>query len=227
MSKGRILVIDDDNDILEFIRYNLAREGYRVTCVTNGEQALVRAMTEEYDLLLLDLLLPGKDGLSVLRELKQTKKKSPPVIIISAKGEDSEIATGLQAGADDYITKPFNIRIMLVKIKKILRGRNHANDQSADMITVRDIGINPSTYQVFIEGTEIPVSITEFKILHFLATRPGRILSRRQIISHVHGSDHAITDRSVDVHIASLRKKLGAAGEYIETVRSEGYRFKE
>lgn len=228
MAKERILVVDDEEDILELVRYNLAKEGFQVTCVTSGELALVKAHDEHPDLILLDLMLPGLDGLDVCRSLKRDlSSREIPIIMLTAKGEDADIVSGLELGADDYITKPFSPRVLLARIKAVLRRRKHEEIDETALLKIHNLTIDPVRHQVLVNNIPMILTATEFRILHFLAKRPGWVFSRDQIINAVKGEDYPVTERSVDVQIVGLRKKLGKAGSCIETVRGVGYRFKE
>lgn len=228
MAKERVLVIDDEEDILELVRYNLAKEGYRVQCVTSGEEALLRAREANPDVILLDLMLPGRDGLDVCRDLRASSSgASAAIIMLTAKGEDADVVTGLELGADDYITKPFSPRVLLARIRAVLRRKQQVAVDDSAVVKVRELTIDPARHEVLVKGNLVVLTATEFRILHFLSRRPGWVFSRDQIISAVKGDDYPVTDRSVDVQIAGLRKKLGRAGNLIETVRGVGYRFKE
>jgi two-component system, OmpR family, alkaline phosphatase synthesis response regulator PhoP len=228
MAKEKILVVDDEEDILELVRYNLAKEGYRVHCVTSGEEALQTAKEENPDVILLDLMLPGRDGLDVCRDLRSpTSSPSAAIIMLTAKGEDADIVAGLELGADDYITKPFSPRVLLARIKAVLRRKKRVEIDETALVKIRELTIDPARHEVTVGDKPVVLTATEFRILHFLSRRPGWVFSRDQIISAVKGDDYPVTDRSVDVQIAGLRKKLGRAGNLIETVRGVGYRFKE
>lgn len=228
MSKEKILVIDDEEDILELVRYNLVKNGYRVTCATSAEQGIEKLREETPHIILLDLMLPGMDGLDMCRKLKNDAATANiPIIMITAKGEDADIVTGLELGADDYITKPFSPRVLLARIRVLLR-RNRQDDlDETSVLKIHDIVVNPVRHEVLIKGDPLILTATEFGILHFMARRPGWVFSRDQIISAVKGDDYPVTERSVDVQIVGLRKKLGDSGDLIETVRGVGYRFKE
>ena len=227
MAKEKILVVDDEEDILELVRYNLSKERYRVSSALSGEIALQKAREERPDLILLDLMLPGLDGLTVCRELKRDPlTSSTPIVMLTAKGEEADIVVGLELGADDYIVKPFSPRVLEARIKAVLRRREHDDAEDAS-INIHDLSIYPARHEVLLEGVPITLTSTEFRILHFLARRPGWVFSREKIINAVKGEDYAVTDRSVDVQIVGLRKKLGPAGECIQTVRGVGYKFKE
>ena len=228
MAKANILAVDDEEDILELISFNLRKEGYSVTCVTSGEDALRSARKTLPDLTILDLLLPGLDGLEVCRRLKTDPKTSHiPIIMLTAKTEEADIVTGLELGADDYVTKPFSPRVLLARVKAVLRRKAGEPTGETEVIKVHDLVIDPGRHEVLARGKPVLLTVTEFRILHFLARRPGWVFSRCQIVDAAMGDDVVVTDRSVDVHVASLRKKLGTCGAYVETVRGVGYRLKD
>ena len=228
MSKEKILVVDDEEDILELVRYNLAREGYTVICAASGEAALKTAASDPLDLIILDLMLPGIDGLEVARRLRQNSgTKDTPIVMLTAKGEEADIVTGLELGADDYVTKPFSPRILIARIKAVIRRRSGMTEVESEVLTVRELSIHTGRRHVTANGRSLDLTYTEFQVLHFLARRPGWVFTRFQIVDAVRGDDYPVTDRSVDVQIVGLRKKLGPLGKYIETVRGVGYRFME
>lgn len=228
MSKEKILVVDDEEDILELVRFNLAREGYDTLCAASGEKALKIARTETLDLIVLDLMLPGIDGLEVMKQLRADEKKAHvPVIMLTAKGEEADIVTGLELGADDYITKPFSPRVLIARIRALFRRRQTDLVNDASEIRVHDLVIHTGRRSVAAAGQTVDLTYSEFQILCFLARRPGWVFTRSQIVDAVRGSDYPVTDRSVDVQIVGLRKKLGSCGRYVETVRGVGYRFTE
>ena len=228
MAREKILVVDDEEDILELVRYNLTKENLVVTCVTSGEEALACLQKGTYDVILLDLMLPGRDGLDTCRILKNNPETAQiPVIMITAKSEDTDVVLGLELGADDYVTKPFSPRVLLARIKAILRRNQLENQDDKAIIRLHEMVINPTRHEVRVGGSFVTLTATEFSILHFLAKRPGWVFTREQIIDFVKGSDYPVTDRSVDVQVVGLRKKLGEAGDLIETVRGVGYRFRE
>ncbi|NQT86145.1 response regulator [bacterium] len=228
MPKAHILAVDDEEDILELVAYNLMKDGYRVSCVTSGEAALAAAQTRPPDLILLDLMLPGVDGLEVCRLLKRDPATAHiPVVMLTAKGEESDIVAGLELGADDYVTKPFSPRVLAARVKAVLRrGAEQAPEDTA-VLRVHDIEICPGRHETLVAGQAVDLTHTEFRLLQFLARRPGWVFTRNQIIDAVHGVGYPVTDRSVDVQVVGLRKKLGESGELIETVRGVGYRFKD
>ena len=228
MPKESILAVDDEEDILELLRYNLAKEGYRVTCVASGEEAVKAGKSILPDLILLDLLLPGIDGLEVCRLLKgEARTRNIPIIMLTAKGEEADIVTGLELGADDYLTKPFSPRVLLARIRAALRRRATAPPGETALLKVHQLVIDPGRHEVMLEDRPLDLTVTEFRLLHLLARRPGWVFTRSQIVNGVHGDDYPVSDRSVDVQVVSLRKKLGPYGKYLETVRGVGYRFKE
>jgi two-component system phosphate regulon response regulator PhoB len=228
MAKERILVVDDEEDILELVRFHLTREGYQLALASSGEEALKKAGRETFDLVVLDLMLPGLDGLEVAKALKSdAKTKTLPIIMLTAKGEDADIVTGLEIGADDYITKPFSPRVLTARVKAVLRRRSRAAVEDTKVITAHELEIDPGRRSVTAGGAALDLTFTEFQLLCVLARRPGWVFTRSQIVDAVRGSDYPVTDRSVDVQVVGLRKKLGSYGSYIETVRGVGYRFRE
>lgn len=227
MDKPTILVVDDEEDIVALVELNLAREDYKVLACGTGEQALEIAHSKLPDLMILDLMLPGIDGLEVCRRLKNHPKTMQiPIIILSAKGEEADIVAGLELGADDYITKPFNGKVLVARVRRVLR-KSIAPIGEKATIRVHDITIDPARREVLVGNKPVELTFTEFNILHILARRPGLVFTRYQIVDAIRGSDYVVTDRAVDVQIVSLRKKLGGCGEYIETVRGVGYRFRD
>ncbi len=210
MSKERILVVDDEEDILELVRYNLAREGYQVTGALTGEDALNKARSETFDLIVLDLMLPGIDGLEVAKRLKNSPKtEQVPIVMLSAKGEEADIVTGLELGADDYITKPFSPRVMIARVRTALRRKASKPQDETAVIHIFELEIHPGRRSVLAAGKPVDLTFTEFQVLYLLARRPGWVFTRSMIVDAVHGDDYPVTDRSVDVQIVGLRKKLG------------------
>ncbi|MEW6358477.1 MAG: response regulator transcription factor [Planctomycetota bacterium] len=228
MAKQGILVVEDEEDILELVTYNLSKEGYQVRGAVSGEEGLKAVRSNPPDLVVLDLMLPGMDGLQVCKRLKADPRLAQiPVVMLTAKGEEADIMTGLELGADDYITKPFSPKVLIARIRAVLRRRTKTPPDEGETIRVRDLVIHPGRHEVLINEKPVELAATEFRILHFLARSPGWVFTRYQIVNAVHGEDYPVTDRSVDVQVSGLRKKLGPAGKYIETVRGVGYRFKE
>lgn len=228
MARESILVVEDEADIRELIRYNLAKDGYTVRCAGSGEEALHSASQEPPALILLDLMLPGMDGFEVCRRLKQSPATAViPIIMLTARGEDTDIVSGLELGADDYVTKPFRPQVLLARIRNVLRRKPRAAAAAQpDTIEIHELQIDARRFEVSLSGVRLVLTRTEFGILQLLAANPGQVFTRDQIVDRVHGEDYPVTPRSVDVQIVSLRKKLQPA-DYIETVRSVGYRFKE
>ncbi len=228
--KEQILIIEDEEDILALVHYNLIKAGYRVECAASGEEGFKKAVNLGPELVLLDLMLPGIDGLEVCRRLRaEPRTESTPVIMMTAKGEEADIVRGLEIGADDYVTKPFSPQVLLARVKAVLRRQEAARrptDEEAP-IQVRELVIHPGRNEVFVDGERAELTFTEFRVLRLLAGRPGWVFTRNQIVDAVRGEGYAVTDRAVDVQIVGLRKKLGACGAYIETVRGVGYRFKD
>jgi len=225
--KESIVVIDDEEDIRELIEYNLAKEGYQISCAVSGEEGLelVRRLTP--DIVILDLMLPGVDGLEVCRRLKSDPAlKVIPIIMVSARGEEPDVVSGLELGADDYISKPFSPRVLLARVKSVLRRGKVGPVDTQAIVRVEGISVNPQRREVVIDDQLVEFTNTEFKLLHFLMRQPGMVFTRDQIVEGVHGDDYPVTDRSVDVQVAGLRKKLLDYGTYIETVRGVGYRFR-
>ena len=227
MAKAKILIIEDEQDIIELLRYNLEREGYQITAEATSEAALERLSQEQPELILLDLMLPGIDGLETCRLIKQdSKTKNIPIIMLTAKSEESDILVGLQLGADDYVTKPFSPKVLLARIKTVLR-RGIVKFNTDE---IRDFGllkINIPKHKITYSSHPIELTTIEFNILEFLSRHPGRVFTRDQIMDRVWKEGKFIVDRAVDVHIRGLRKKLGDAAQWIETIRGVGYRFKE
>lgn len=230
MSKGLIYVVDDEEDILDLVDYNLKKEGFEVERFISGEGILEEVKRNQPDLILLDLMLPGVDGLEVCKIVKKDSiYANIPIIMLTAKGEESDIVTGLELGADDYIPKPFSPKVLIARVKAVLRRNLPSTPQKAKghVISAHEIVIHPGRHEVRVDGQRIELTYTEFSLLHFLAGRPGWVFTRYQIVDALRGEDYPVTERAIDVQIVGLRKKLGKAGKYIETVRGVGYRFRE
>lgn len=228
MPKTNILVVEDEGDIRELIRYNLAKEGFEVSLAETGERALTQLKNGRPDLILLDLMLPEVSGMEVCRRIRQSdEQRDIPIVMVTARGEEVDIIAGLESGADDYITKPFSPKVLLARIRAVLR--RQARDEAADdtELVRGTLRIHAGRHEVFVGSERVDLTKTEFRVLSYLARRPGWVFTRSQIVDAVHGEGYPVTDRSVDVQIVSLRKKLGEAGNLIETVRGVGYRFKE
>jgi two-component system phosphate regulon response regulator PhoB len=226
--KEKILVVDDEKDILELIDYNLSKNGYRVKTVVSGEEALDLIKENDYDLIILDLMLPGVDGFDICKIIKADKHKSHiPIVMVTAKADEADKVAGLEIGADHYVTKPFSPRELLAIVKATLRRKPVKQEEEKTVIERGDLKIHVGRHEVTIKGQLIDLTHLEFRILLALAKKPGWVMTRYQIVDNTRGEGIAVTDRSVDVHIVSLRKKLGEFGDYIETVRGVGYKFKE
>ncbi len=227
VARETILIVEDEEDILELVNHNLTREGYRVLGSGSGEEGLKMASSHLPHLIVLDILLPDLDGREICRILKNdTKTRHIPILMLTAKGEESDIVTGLELGADDYMTKPFSPRVLIARIRSILR-RKVKKSEDEEVVRIHELTINPGRHEILLDGKSIELTRTEFQILYYLARHPGWVFSRYDIINGVKGEDVIVTDRSVDVQIASLRKKLGPASRYVETVRGFGYRLRE
>ena len=228
MARELILVVDDEEDILELVRYNLEKEGFSVACVLSGEDALSEAKKRLPSLIVLDLMLPGIDGFEVCRRLKgEPSTASIPIVMLTAKGENADIVAGLELGADDYATKPFSPKVLVARIRNVIRRKKRERAAPEEGIEIRGISIDPGRRRVLVRGKVADLTATEFSLLFHLAARPGWVFTRGQLIDAVRGCDYPVTERSIDVQIAGLRKKLGVSGREIETVHGVGYRFKE
>lgn len=224
----RILIVDDEEDILGLIDFHSRQQGYKTITSPSGETALKLARNEQPDLLILDLMLPGIGGLDVCRLLKSDESTSHiPIIMLTAKGEEADIVKGLEMGADDYVTKPFSPKVLMARVKSVIRRKDEAQKSGSETYTYREIYIDNGRRKVIINESEVILTYSEFEILKFLVHHPGWVFTRNDIVDNVHGDNYPVTDRSVDVQIVGLRKKLGAAGKYIETVRGVGYRMQE
>ncbi len=231
MKKPHVLIVEDEGDISEILAYALSREGFEIHVCTDGTAGLSEARRHMPDLVLLDLMLPGLDGTEICRRLKSDDAtKAMAVIMVSAKGEESDIVLGLGLGADDYIVKPFSPKELVARVKAVLRrvsGEGEMTHDSGKKIVLGDLVIDPSRHRVTVGDAEVPLTATEFRILHFLAAKPGRVFSRDQILTGALGPHSMALDRSIDVHIRSIRSKLGEHRSLVETVRGVGYRFTE
>lgn len=230
MARSHILVVEDEEDIQHIVRYNLEKEGYVVSCSPSAEHALHCVRTTPPDVVVLDLMLPGMDGLefcSLLR--KDPKTEHTPILMLTAKGEESDVVAGLELGADDYVTKPFSPKVLTARIRAVLRRRSKrtASLSEKSVLVVHDIAIDRQRHLVTVGDHPVELTFTEFRILEYLALHPGWVFTRYQIVDAVRGEDYSVTDRSVDVHVASLRRKLGTARSCVQTVRGVGYRLKE
>jgi len=221
----KILVVDDDESIRLLLSYNLEKEGYQVQAVGNGEDAVREAGQSDPDLIVLDLMLPGIDGREVCRLLKHNRETAfIPIMMLTAKGEEVDVIVGLELGADDYVTKPFSVKVILARIKALLR-RNRAKMDKE--LSIGPLKISEERHEISLRQKRLDLTAIEFKVLSYLAANIGRVFTRDQLIDRCWSGDAVIGDRTVDVHIRGLRKKLGADAELIQTVRGFGYRMEE
>jgi len=224
----KVVIIEDEADIREVIEYNLKREGYRTTAVADGEKALHLVRDTLPDLVLLDLMLPGLDGLEVCQRLKDdAATRHVRIIMVTAKGEERDILMGLDLGADDYLTKPFSPKELLGRIRAVLRRGSLQEEQASSQPLVRGpMLIDQERHQVQLDGRPVDLTATEFRLLHFLVTHPGRVFTRDQLLGRVIGENASVVDRNIDVHVRAVRKKLGEHRDLIRTVRGVGYCFR-
>ena len=226
MSHATVLVIDDEKDLLELVRYNLEKEHMDVITATDGQSGLEIGLKHKPDLVLLDLMMPGMNGLEVCKQLRSDARTSRvPIIMLTAKAAETDKIVGLEMGADDYITKPFSVRELLARVRAVLR-RSGPAAEAAEVIRRGELLIDTAKHEVTYASQRVSLTATEFRILEFLANRPGRVLSRDDIIDGALGRDASVFNRTIDVHVTALRKKLGpAGGQRIETVRGFGYKW--
>ena len=227
MPKNCVLIVEDEEDIQTLLIYNLSKAGFVPIAVESGEEGLQSALEKRPDVIVLDLMLPGMDGLSVCRTLKSNDKTSDiPIIIASARGEESDIITGLEMGADDYITKPFSPKVLIARIKALLRRSDSQSTEQESVFRIHELEFEPSRFEVRLAGSDLTLTSNQYRLLHFLSLNAGRVFTRYQIVNAVRGEDYIVTERAIDVQIVGLRKKLGQYSDYIETIRGIGYRFK-
>ncbi|MDA3798684.1 MAG: response regulator transcription factor [Kiritimatiellae bacterium] len=227
MAKEKVLIIEDDEDIRELEIFNLKQEGWKVLEAETAEEGLESVKTTSPDIILLDLMLPGMSGLDFCRKIKSMNDyKSIPIIMVSAKGEESDIVTGLELGADDYVVKPFRPRELVARVRAVLRRKLEHIPADEEILRIGELEIHPGRHEVHYKSKKVDLTFTEFRILQIMAQRPGWVFTRYQLVDLIRGDDYPVTDRSVDVQIVGLRKKLGKAEKFIETVRGVGYRFK-
>ena len=228
MSALKVVVIEDEPDILELIEYNLRREGFEVATATTGRSGLSVIGREKLDIVLLDLLLPGLDGLDVCRRLRAVEStRDLPVIMVTARGEESDVVLGLGVGADDYIHKPFSPSELIARVRAVLR-RGPIRDSDPDRMVVRGpLAIDPVRYRIKVDGRRLEFTPTEFRLLHVLASHPGRVFTRGQLLDRAVGDRAVVIDRNIDVHVRAVRKKLGPHRGLIQTVRGIGYCFRD
>jgi len=230
-TKRRVLVVDDEKDLVDLISYNLARGGYEVLTAYDGKDALETAQREVPDLVVLDLMLPGLDGTEVARRLKaDSRTAGVPIVMLTAKGEETDVVVGLTIGADDYVTKPFSMKILLARINTVLRrgeGVEAGATGEGGVLRAGPLVIDMSKHEVTVNGEPVRLTLTEFKLLSALVAARGRVLTRDQLMDKAMGTDVFVTDRAIDVHVTAIRKKLGAANYLVHTVRGVGYRLQE
>lgn len=224
----RLLVVEDDPDIRELLKYNLTREGFEVLQASNGADGLSLALNESVDLVILDLMLPQLSGIEVCKKLRESSQtKSIPVIMLTAKGEETDIVYGLGVGADDYMVKPFSVKELIARIYTRLRTLDAVDKEEADVVRQGPVEVDRARFQVKVDGGQIPMTLAEFRLFNALISRPGIVLSRDRLLDAVTGGDGVLIDRNIDVHVRSIRKKLGESRDLIQTVRGLGYKFKE
>lgn len=229
MTRERILVIEDEADLREVLSYNLTREGFTVSTAANGGEGLRLARERKPDLILLDLMLPDVDGLEVCRRVRSEPDLArTAIIMVTAKGEETDVVIGLGLGADDYVAKPFSVKELIARAKAVLRrGTQTADDDPRRMVRRGPVEIDPARHEVRVDGELVRFTATEFRLLQFLATRPGRVYERDVLLRRVLGDDAIRVDRNIDVHVRAIRKKLGPHRGLIETVRGVGYKFRD
>lgn len=230
MDKPRVFVIEDHEEIAQLIAFNFRSGGFDVECFENAELAQVALKNGIPNLLILDLMLPGRSGLETCQILKSDERtKTIPIIMVTAKGTEADIVKGLEMGADDYVTKPFSPDILLARARAVLRRPRTADTgvATAGRLQRGDLIIDPLKREVFVQNARVDLTFSEFEILNFLARKPGWVFTRSQIVDAIRGQNYAVTERSIDVALVGLRKKIGSEGDKIETVRGVGYRFKE
>ena len=225
--KNRILIIEDESDIGELLEYNLQKEGYDTILANNGESGLEIARKEKPNLLILDLMLPGIDGLDVCRLIKSDSDiKDISIVMLTALGQEEDIVKGLESGADDYITKPFSFKVLIARIQSVLRRGQVEELNDEQGVNITGVKIAPRTREVSVNDSIIDLTLTEYQILYLLASHPGWVFTRYQIIDKIRGDNYPVTDRSIDFQIVGLRKKMGDLGHLVQTIRGVGYRFK-
>ena len=229
MAKESVLIIEDDPDISELLQYNLEREGYKVHCCADGEIGLQQALKIKPQFILLDLMLPGMDGLKICQALRAAEETvDTPIVMITAKGEESDVIVGLEIGADDYVTKPFSPRELIARMRAVLRRNRGATVVGNDVTwTVGPLKIDSERHEVYLHDQPLALTLAEHKLLATLASRPGRVFTREQLLEKITGGDTYVIDRNVDVHVRAIRKKLGDDANFIVTVRGVGYKCLE
>jgi len=227
MARPRILIIEDERGLTDVLNYNLAREGYEVIVAHDGQEGLRKAQMQLPDLILLDLMLPGMDGLEVCRQLRAGElTRAVPILMLTAKAEETDQVVGFSMGADDYVTKPFSVKVLLQRIKALQR-RVDPTSEPGDCIDHLGVRIDRLRHRASVEGRDLSLTPTEFRLLECMLRQPGRAFTRPQLMDAAIGEGAIVLERTIDVHVKTLRRKLGQENEYIETVRGVGYRFRE
>ena len=228
MAGKKILVVEDEQDIVDLITYNLEREGFQIVSAMSGEEGLNKARNDRPDLVILDIMLPEMNGLDVCQALRSdAATRTIPIIMLTARNEEIDIVTGLEVGADDYITKPFSPRVLIARIRAVLRHHKEQGESSSSLLQWGELTIDRGKHMVTVSSDPVELTQTEFELLSVLARRPGWVFSRSQLIDSLRDGQFVITDRAIDVQVANLRKKLGGCGRYVQTVRGVGYRMTE
>ena len=230
MARPSVLIVEDEREIADLIQFNLVRAGFDATTVHRGKDALEAIRKSPPDIVVLDLMLPDQDGLEICRRIRASSEGSRiAIVMVTARGDEADIVTGIELGADDYIAKPFSPRVLVARVKAVLRRSGESRPSSAKRIQLGDgrLSIDPERHVTQIDGKTVDLTLTEFGMLHFLAQKPGFVRTRDQIIAAVHGRNVVLSSRTVDVHMTALRRKLGDMGALIETVRGVGYRLAE
>jgi two-component system phosphate regulon response regulator PhoB len=227
-ARAKVLVVEDERSLTEVLAYNLRREGYEVFLAHDGPEGLRKARTHLPDLVILDLMLPGLDGLEVCRELRSTDSTATvPILMLTAKAEETDQVVGFAVGADDYVTKPFSVKVLLQRVKALLRRRADESAGSTEVIEHLGVRIDRARHQAYVEGAPLDLTPTEFRLLECLLRRPGRAFNRAQLMDAAIGEGAVVLERTIDVHVKTLRRKLATKADRIETVRGVGYRFRE
>jgi two-component system phosphate regulon response regulator PhoB len=228
MVQRSILVVDDEQDILEVVAFSLRKAGYRVAVATSGEQALEMIPIIQPDLVILDIMLSGQNGLVTCSQIRENSAiRDLPILMLSARGDEVDVVEGFRRGADDYVQKPFSPRVLELRVRSLMRRYYMDTDDDPRVIKKGPLTLDPRRHEVGIDGESLQLTVTEFRILYLLASREGMVLPRDEIVDQVHGTDYPVTDRSIDVQMVGLRKKLGQYAAMIETVRGVGYRLRE
>jgi two-component system phosphate regulon response regulator PhoB len=227
MARPRILIVEDERALTEVLTYNLEREGYDVTVAHDGKEGLRKAQTILPELLILDLMLPMMNGLEVCRQLRAGEHtRNIPILMLTAKAEETDQVVGFSMGADDYVTKPFSVKVLMQRLKALQR-RTDVGGESTDIVEVLGVRIDRVRHQAYVDGRELELTPTEYRLLECMLRQPGRAFSRAQLMDAAIGEGAVVLERTIDVHVKTLRRKLGAKGELIETVRGVGYRFRD